>query len=155
MSPEMTTQSDPRLGKLQPMEIENAYAANERRDPKLAHWSAGPIHDFEVEFWRQPMVSDEPERQRQIIWSETAAYRLSNSVDVEEVIAFATEESRRLSSAYALYIVIPPMGPLGEGRVWIGGINPTQSGNNFSRYLPVGIDPVSGTWDEVMGDASA
>jgi hypothetical protein len=134
------------------MEIENAYVVQEHRDPRLAHWSAGPIYDFELEFWRQPKVSDDAERQDRVMWSETAAYRLSGAADVEEVISFAAKESHRLSSAYALYVVIPPMGPLGEGRVWIGGINPTRGGENFSRYLPVDIDPVSGTWDEVMNE---
>ena len=85
------------------------------------------------------------------MWAETGAVRLTGATDVEEAITYAEAESQRLSSAYALYVVIPPAGPLGEGRVWIGGINPTRGGENYARYLPVGVDPVSGTWAEVMG----
>ena len=133
------------------MDIENAYVAHERHPRGLATWQTDPIHEFVVEFWRQPLVPDDPEQQKTRMWSETAAYSITNATDVYEVIAWADEEAQRLASAYSLYAIVRFNESVGS--VWIGGINPTMPTENFMRYLPPGANPVSGTWDDVRRHA--
>ena len=100
----------------------------------------GPVHDYHVVFWRQPLVpeSDRPEgvTQEQVLWT-ASEHDIREATDVYEVIAWADDEARRRRAMYSLYATI---GQGDEGRVWIGGINPTTSGPNFERRWPPGVE---------------
>jgi len=127
----------------------SAYDAPVRIKPGLAHvnFRLGPIHDYYVVFWRQPLIQDSDRAagatQDQIMWA-ASEYCVSEAEDVHEVIEWADEEARRRSAMYALYGVTS-IG-VEEGLLWLAGVDPTRvRGPNFEIRHPADVDPVSGT----------
>ena len=118
----------------------------------------GPIHDYYVVFWRQPLIRDADRAagatQDQIMWA-ASEHCVSDAEDVREVIEWADEEARRRSAIYTLYGVTS-IG-VEEGLVWLAGADPTRGvrGPNFERRLPADVDPVSGTPAEVYRPENA
>ena len=125
-----------------------------RIEPGLAHanFRLGPIHDYYVVFWRQPLIRDSDRAagatHDQIMWA-ASEHCVSEAEDVQEVIEWADEEARHRSAMYALYGVTS-IG-VEEGLVWLAGVDPTKGlrGANFARRHPADVDPVSGTATEV------
>lgn len=131
-----------------------------RIKPGLAHvnFRLGPIHDYYVVFWRQPLIRDSDRAagatQDQIMWA-ASEHCVSEAEDVHEVIEWADEEARRRSAIYTLYGVTS-IG-VEEGLVWLAGVDPTRGirGTNFGRRHPADVDPVSGTPAEVYRPADS
>jgi hypothetical protein len=125
-----------------------------RLPPPGSFW--GPVHDYHVIFWRQPRVSDSDRpdgvTQERVVWAADEN-DVRDAADVHEAIAWADEEARRRRAAYTLYALIR-MGDE-EGRVWIGGVNPTTSGRNFERRQPSDVDPVWGSPTDAYGSGQA
>ena len=112
----------------------------------------GPLHDYEVIFWRQPLVDAGKlpggVAQERVAWA-AAEYDVRGVRDVVEVLEWAYAEARARRSIFSLF-ALKSAGDR-ETIVWIGGWNPTSSGSNFERRLPPDVDPVSGTPLEVYG----
>lgn len=112
----------------------------------------GPIHDYYVVFWKQPLIRDVDRlagaAQEDIMWAAAEQY-VRDASDVHEVISWAEEEGHRRRAMYTLYAAIPT--GVGEGLVWLAGVNPTDTQTNFERRHPVDVDPVGGTPEEVYG----
>jgi hypothetical protein len=143
---------------------DSAYDATvriEQRRPD-ASFHLGPVHDFYVVFWRQPLMPEAELRaavrmpgadlragvtQEQVMWAAAEHY-VQEADDVHGVIAWAEEEARRRRAIYTLYAVIA----IGdeEGLIWLAGVDPTKARSpNFERRHPPDVDPVSGTPAEV------
>ena len=80
------------------------------------------------------------------MWASDEQY-VREAADVHEVISWAEEEGQCRSAMYTLYAVTP--GPDREVLVWLAGVDPTNTGPNFARRQPAGVDPVGGTPSEV------
>ena len=111
------------------------------------------MHDYEIIFWRQPLVdaSKLPEGviQERVAWAAWE-YDVHGARDVVEVLEWAYAEARERRSIFSLF-ALTKAGDR-ETMAWIGGWNPTRSGgHNFERRLPPDVDPVSGTPLEVYG----
>jgi hypothetical protein len=91
-------------------------------DPRIdSDWERGPIHDYRVIFWPKPTAADE--------------YDVLDADDVHAVIAWADGEGRRRECSYVLYAKATVNNR--PGLVWLAGIEPTNSGPNFSRRQPL------------------
>jgi hypothetical protein len=117
------------------------------------HWTVGPVHHYEVVFWRQPHVAPEdlPEgvTQERVVWAASGNDVL-DARDVVEVLAWADAQARARESIFTLYAVVDYGGR--EGTVWLAGWDPTVwSRPNFADRQPRDVDPVSGTPSDVYG----
>ena len=104
----------------------SAYDGPVKIKAGLAHvnFRLGPIHDYYVVFWRQPLIRDADRAggatQDQIMWA-ASEHCVSEAEDVHEVIEWADEEARRRSAVYTLYGVTS-IG-VEDGLVWLAGVD--------------------------------
>jgi hypothetical protein len=124
----------------------STYDAMVRIEAGLAHvnFRLGPIHDYCVVFWRQPLVRDSDRAagatQDQIMWA-ASEHCVSEAEDVHEVIEWADQQARSRSAMYTLYGVTSV--GVEEGLVWFAGVDPTRGprGPNSERRHPADVDP--------------
>ena len=118
---------------------------------------SAPVHHYHVVFWRQAVASG-GFPQSATIWA-AHENEVLDVVDVQELLAWADDEAQKRGAAYAVYAVVEVFVPSGpqvfdvavtefhrrEIAVWLGGINPTLAGENFTQLLPRGAQP---TWGD-------
>lgn len=98
-------------------------------------WETGPIRDYHVVFWRQPLAP-EGIRQERTGWTADENDVLA-AEDVHAVIEWAERESRARNAMYTLYAIVRRSFD-DEGLVWLAGVNPciVEADWNFDRVRP-------------------